>query len=589
MEFRILGPLEAIQEGRPLALGAHKQRALLALLLLRRGEVVLADRLIDELWGEQPPRAAGKSVQVYVSQLRKALGDGLLETHGRGYLLRVAPQDVDAGRFERLLERGRALLAAGDARGAAATLRDALALWRGPPLADFTYEAFAQREIARLEELRLAAVEERVEADLALGRHTELVGELEALVHEHPLRERLRAQLMLALYRAGRQAEALSAYHNARRTLVDELGLEPSRELQDLERAILTQAAQLDAPRRVGLAPARRRRRTLVLATGAFLVVAAGIAALIMSLGGGAPKRSLVPVAPDSLAVIDPNANAVVGAVRVGEGPVRIAAGEGRVWVVNRDGQTVSVVDAETRTLVRTVGVAATPTDIAVGIRRAWLGDSVSHSVVALDLASATVVGRIDAPPLTPPPLPPGAAVGGAVVTGFGSVWFSSGNSTLSRIDPIRGEVRHRIRHGGLAARDEPHIAVGEGAVWVSTCCNVIERIDPQTNSVEASATAPVNGPIAAGFGSVWLVPRGDGLLWQLDSDDDGIRPVKTIRVGDGPMDVAVGAGSVWVANADGTVARVDPKWGEVTERIRVGGSLGGIAVGEGGVWVAVD
>ncbi len=130
---------------------------------------------------------------------------------------------------------------------------------------------------------------------------------------------------------------------------------------------------------------------------------------------------------------------------------------------------------------------------------------------------------------------------------------------------------------------------MGEGAVWVSKCCDVIERIDPQTNAVDASATAPVNGPIAAGFGSVSLVARGDGLLWQLDADEDGIRPVKTIRVGDGPMDVAVGAGPVWVANADGTVARVDPKWGAVTERIRVGGSAGGIAVGEEGVWVAVD
>jgi DNA-binding SARP family transcriptional activator len=245
VEFRILGPLEASRRGQPLELGVGKQRALLVLLLLRAGEVVSTDRLIDALWGEGPPPSALNSVHIYVSQLRKALGNGRLETHGRGYLLALEPEQLDLGRFDRLLGDGRDLLASGEADRAAEALRGALRLWRGPPLSDVAFEPFAQAEIARLEELRLAALEERIEADLVLGRHAELVPELEGLIREHPLRERLRAQLMLALYRSGRQSEALDAYQQARRLLSTELGLEPGRTLRELEAAILRQDAQL--------------------------------------------------------------------------------------------------------------------------------------------------------------------------------------------------------------------------------------------------------------------------------------------------------------------------------------------------------
>ncbi len=250
MDFKILGPLEVADEGRPLELGGTRQRQLLAILLLHSNEVVSSDRLIDHLWGVKPPPTAAKSLQAHVSRLRKALGaGGRLVTHGSGYTLTAGIDDIDASRFERLVERGRELLSAGDAGGAAADLHEALQLWRGPPLSDFAYEAFAQAEIARLEELRVAALEERIEADLALGRHAGLVGELEALVTEHPLRERLRAQLMLALYRSGRQAEALAAYQSARLALVEELGLEPSRTLQDVEQAILRHDPTLDLKR----------------------------------------------------------------------------------------------------------------------------------------------------------------------------------------------------------------------------------------------------------------------------------------------------------------------------------------------------
>ncbi len=246
MEFRILGPLEVWEEGSALPLGGPKPRALLALLLLHSNEVVSADRLIDELWGQDSPADAAAALRVNVSRLRKVLPQDVLTTRSPGYALRVDSDALDLYRFERLVDEGRSLIARGLAADAAERLRNALALWRGPALADVAYDDFAQPAIARLEEIRLAALELRVDADLALGRHDELIGELEALVAEHPLRERLRACLMTALYRSGRQAEALAAYQSARRALVDSLGLEPSPGLQELERAILQQAPSLD-------------------------------------------------------------------------------------------------------------------------------------------------------------------------------------------------------------------------------------------------------------------------------------------------------------------------------------------------------
>lgn len=261
MEFRILGPLEAWAEGRELSLGGPKPRALLAVLLLHPNEIVPADRLIDELWGEDSPEDAAAALRVNVSRLRKALAPDVLTTRSPGYALRVEPDALDLQRFERLVDEGRTMLERGLATDAAARLRDGLSLWRGPALADFTYESFAQAPIARLEEIRLTAVELRIEADLVVGRHDELVGELEALVAEHPLRERLRSYLMTALYRSGRQAEALDAYQSARRALVDQLGVEPSTALQELERAILNHDPSLDvevpATRTVGEAAER--------------------------------------------------------------------------------------------------------------------------------------------------------------------------------------------------------------------------------------------------------------------------------------------------------------------------------------------
>src|SRR4051794_33609184 len=242
MEFRLLGPLE-VRDGEALvAVGGGKRRSLLALLLLHPAEVVPAERLIDELWSGRPPPTAAKSLQVHMSQLRRDLAradggrnGGVLVTRGNGYVATVDPADVDVHRFERLAARGRRVLRAGELAAASERLRAALALWRGPALLDFAYEAFAQGDIARLEEERLEVLEDCADAELALGRHGELVGELQALVRAHPYRERPRTQLMLALYRGGRQADALQAYREGRAELASELGLEPGPSLRELE------------------------------------------------------------------------------------------------------------------------------------------------------------------------------------------------------------------------------------------------------------------------------------------------------------------------------------------------------------------
>ena len=362
MDFRILGSFEVWVGDRLVGLGGEKPRALLAILLLHRNEVVSADRLIDDLWGESPPESAARTVQAYVSRLRKAfdlngasasaepgLGTAangrVLLTRERGYLLEVAPGQLDLERFRELAERGRDALAAGNPDEAATVLREALGMWRGPPLSEFAYEPFAQGVIAQLEELHLAAVEDRVEADLAVGRARELVGELRDLVGRHPLRERVRGQLMLALYRSGRQAEALEAYQQFRRSLSEELGLEPGPAIQRLELSILGRDSALDlapsdassdAREEVPAAVARPavpvRRRRLTLAVGLAVLVVLVLAGVVMAARSGRVTRR--PGIPgDAVGAISLSGGAVRAVVSLGTSPSSLAAGDGAVWV----------------------------------------------------------------------------------------------------------------------------------------------------------------------------------------------------------------------------------------------------------------
>jgi DNA-binding SARP family transcriptional activator len=262
IEARLLGPLELRDERSAIPLGPACRRALLARLLLDANRTVAVGRLVDDLWGEAAPASAVKMIQIHVSGLRKLLPAGMVVTRAPGYAVEIEPEALDLARFERLCRDGRAALAAGFAARASSRLREALELWRGPALAEFG-EPFAAIESLRLEELRLACVEDRIDADLALGGHAVLVGELEALVAQHPLRERLRGRLVLALYRSGRQAEALARCRELRRMLADELGIEPCPALRELELRMLRQDPALDVE------PARRRvaagRRTALV------------------------------------------------------------------------------------------------------------------------------------------------------------------------------------------------------------------------------------------------------------------------------------------------------------------------------------
>jgi DNA-binding SARP family transcriptional activator len=301
-EFRLLGPLEAVVDGTPVRLAAEKPRALLALLLLNRNRVVPTERLVDELWGEEPPARATKALQVYVSQLRKALGPERLVTRPPGYELRVDEGEFDVARFESLAAAAREQLSAGNARAAAKGLRDALELWRGPALREFRAEPFAELAAARLEDQRLAAVEDRIKAELDSGETARVIPELEELVAAEPLRERPRELLMLALYRAGRQADALDLYRRTRDLFVNELGIEPGPGLRELEQAVLRQDTALRAPprrarpvREPGIElPPRRRWPVAIVVVGALLLAAGALAAFLARGGGNSEQQTFV-------------------------------------------------------------------------------------------------------------------------------------------------------------------------------------------------------------------------------------------------------------------------------------------------------
>jgi YVTN family beta-propeller protein len=339
-----------------------------------------------------------------------------------------------------------------------------------------------------------------------------------------------------------------------------------------------------------------RHRWALVAALAIPLCLAAALAGVVISRSSRGP--GLVPA--DSLAVIDPKTNRVRWHVSVGDAPTEIAVSAEKVWVLSR-AHTMSLVDQGTRSLVKTFAIGATPAGIAAGASGVWVGDSAGSRVLRLNPDSGVVVAEIHAPPLTPPPLPPerlGPPLdAGQVALSRDAVWFLNGNATLSRIDPGAGRVRALVRYQGDPSVSTAYVALGEDGVWVYSGREqregYLSRVEPESNSVVESVSTTGTGPLAVGFGNLWLVDHPKHLLWQLDpgSPTAARSPtvVRSIAVGQNPVDVAVGLGSVWVASGDGTVSRIDPAAATVVETIRVGKSLGGIAVGGGAVWVTAD
>jgi YVTN family beta-propeller protein len=637
MEFRILGPLEVEDEGRLLKLGGAKQRAVLALLLLHANDGVPRERLIDELWGGEPPDTARTALQVHVSQLRKLLGSDRIETRSPGYALRLESGELDLERFEALVAQARGL----EPAAASAALRQALGMWQGSPLGELEGQAFARRERLRLEELRLAAVEERIEADFKLGRHAELVQELERLVADHPLRERLRGQLMLALYRSGRQAEALEAYRQGQRLLADELGLEPGEELRRLEKAILAQDPEL-----IAVAKAEARAREVPTGTVTFLFTdIEGSTQLLKQLAGdygemlAEHQRILraafeahggweVDTQGDSFFVAFRRAKDAVAAAVAAQrdlaahpwphgGGVRVRMGlhtgepqvggeryvglgvhkAARIGAAGHGGQVL--LSRTTRELVED----ELPTGVTIrdlGERRLKDVDRperLSQLVIdglpsqfgalnTLDVelrrkrrrmyAGAALIGVLAAA-VAIPVFALGQGSGGGTVVAPNSVAI---------IDPESNRVTGSIPVGIRPSS----VAVGEGSVWVANFDDrTVSRIDPGTRAVQLNIPLQATPTgVATGAGAVWLA---NGLLGSFSRLDPGVNAVVvtlpvTSRSSAGSA--AFGEGAVWFAFGVGEVVKVDPSTNvPLGNSGVVGNSPSALAVGAGSVWVA--
>ena len=392
MEFAILGAVDVHVDGRSLRLGGPKPRALLAILLLNANAAVSRDRLIDGLWGEAPPATAAHTLDDYVSRLRKELGSDRIERRPPGYVLRVEPGELDLEQFETLGEQGRRELALGDADVAAATFRAALGLWRGRALEDVLYEPFASLESERLEERRLALVEDRLEADLACGQGSALVAELHRLTRDHPLRERLLGQLMLALYRSGQQAKALELFQASRRRLAEEFGLEPGPQLRTLERHILEQDGSLDAPAPSNVEQAEqsrgRSRRTAIAATLAAVALAATATTAVVLSTSGSVARGIAAAKHDQLVGLDAESGRMAGTVTLSGAPAAIASGNGSFWVADADTSRLLRVDPKSGAVLDRIPLATQPGEIAVGGGAVWVANTVEGSITRIDPAT---------------------------------------------------------------------------------------------------------------------------------------------------------------------------------------------------------
>lgn len=591
LELSILGRLSLSVGGEERQVAGEKLPALLARLVLDPNRAVATELLIDELWGDEPPATARQSLHVHVGRLRRLLGpDGAarLETTANGYLLRIDADEVDALRVRSLLESARAERAAGHLEAAGAAYSEALALWRGDALEGIALP-WAEAERARLGDLRLAALEERVDVDLQLGRAAHLVPELERLIETEPLRERLRGQLMVALYALGRQSDALAVYQHAREAL-DEVGLQPGPRLRELEQAILRQDPELVTAPLAGMgAPHRSRRGRLAgAAIGALAVVLIGAAfAVLRDEPPRAAQASQILVEPDSLVEIDPATNRVVSAVRVGHRPDSIAATEDAIWVANVADRSVTRIDLATRE-ARVVGGAPVAHQLVSGLNGdVWLS-SFGEPVVTLLAERGRILGgdrSLGAPVRV---ALPGSAEGLAV--GGGYLWVTSpsdsgGGDTVSRIDLSSRRVVSSTPVGPLPI----WVVFGYGSAWISNYHgSSVSVVRPGSGAVETVAVG--RGPLglAAGAGGVWVVSYWDRTLSRIDPETR--RVVGRVRVGAGPLSVAAGAGAVWVTNRDDrTLVRVDPRTNRVVRTIRLGASPYGVRVAHGRVWVTTQ
>jgi outer membrane protein assembly factor BamB len=479
-------------------------------------------------------------------------------------------------------------------------LDGALAEWRGAPLRDVGEAPFVEEAVRRLEGLRLGAQADRAAAALALGRHADVVDELEQLVAEHPLQERLRAQLMLALYRSGRQAQALEIHREGRRVLIEQLGVEPGPELRKLEQAILRQQPELDAPAAgpagTGRVAYRARRRNAV-AAAIVLVVAL---ALALAAVGFISRRSARPASgtpPNSVAVVDASTGRITADLPVGNEPTSIAVAGRFVWILNQGDETLTLIDASSRRVTRAVTAVAsngpTVTSVVVSDGILWAVDSGSGSLsriagLCVRLVAHACPSWIPGQHVEHVALPRWARYSSDSMTlagGAGRLWITSPHlSSVLEADYDSGRVRWRIAVPGHPTA----AAVGRGAVWVisgGTAGGLVARVDPARHLVVARI--PLRGTptgVAIGFGAVWVAVPARNVVVEIDPRTNAV--ARTVDVPGGPVAVAVGAGGVWIATGQGRLLRLDPATGRITMSVSLGGTPRVLAVARGRVWV---
>jgi YVTN family beta-propeller protein len=599
LAFAILGPLRVASGESVVALGGRQQRAILARLLIAGSTGASTEQLADMLWAERPPSGFATTIQTYVFHLRKALepdrdrgapGQVLVTENGR-YRLMFTPDAVDATQFQQTVDSGQRLLASGDATAAGAALRRGLALWRGDVLADLADFEFVAPVAARLTEQRLGAIEAEIDCQLAAGHHAAVIGQLDELIAQHPLREQLQERRMLALYRCGRQSEALSGYDRLRRQLADELGVDPSESLQRLYRQVLSHDPTLDwagpspaadedetvVAASAGERPRRRRwhrRRSWLLGACALLIaIAAAVVSLVVV--SQRPRSSLPSLPANSVGVISENGS-LHDPVPVGQSPSGIAYGAGSMWVANTGDSTVSRINPDTHAVTQTIPVHAQPVAIAATQHDVWVANSGDGSVSRISPDSNTEADRI-----------PVGNVPAAIAAGAGGVWVANrGDDTIQRIDPVTGTPGPPVRVG--AGPDG--LAVDAHSVWVANGAGrSVTQVNTDTNPPQPGSPIPVGaGPAAVAITStgVWVANQLDLTVDRIDPDAG--RSVHTIKVGDGPSSIIAAGSTVSVADEfDGTVTQIDERTDQVRRTIAVGALPAGLALGGKTVWVA--
>jgi DNA-binding SARP family transcriptional activator len=603
MEYRILGPLEVLEDGRPLALGRLKERLVLAMLLLHPNEFVSRERLIDELWGVSPPATARKAVNVYISKLRQTLtsdGHEPIATADGGYRLVVDPELLDAHRMRSLVAAARERISGGDSEAASGLLEEALAFWRGPTLAGLTLESVGRDEVAQLDELRLTVLMDRIDCDLAQGRHEDALGELQVLVREHPLRERLRAQQMLALYRADRQADALETYQQARHDLIDELGIEPSESLQRLQQAILQHDPALETPAGTAgtngalpapaavavpakVPPRSRPRRYLVVAALAVVATVAALVVFVSTRGSrqSAPGSPVSFVQPDSVALINPASGRFVGEGAGGDSPGPMALVGNRLWIVMRGSGQIQPYDVRTHRGSPPLSPGPALDDIAAGADgNAWVSDRKPVVTWIRHPASYNTLHPYARPVVTTQNIQVPLPGAGAEAVGAGYLWVISElprrvGKSVSLIDMRRRRLAYTIP----LDRQTTAIAYGYGYAWIgaydpqdsTAWLSRVKLGSERVQSLELEAGDGA-GPlaVAVGDGSVWALTSRGGLM-RIDPNELQITH-RIPMAAEQPTLLAVGAGSVWTANHIGySVSQIDPHGNKIVRTIPLG------------------